>query len=135
LRKQIVKVGNKSEFASWNHASKGSFQEVQLTDDQFIIPGFVDTHIHAPQVPNIGLGLDLPLMDWLNVYTFPLETEYKDDAFAKHVYEKVVVSAKSYQNIGFGINIQSIPAPNSRRWHHNCLLLWNNPHKRLQDSR
>jgi hypothetical protein len=41
-------------------------------------------------------------MDWLNAYTFPLETEYKDDAFAKHVYEKVVVSEKSYQNLGFG---------------------------------
>ena len=66
--------------------------ELQLTDDQFFIPGFIDTHIHAPQVPNIGLGLDLPLMDWLNAYTFPLESEYKNDAFASHVYEKVVVS-------------------------------------------
>lgn len=44
-------------------------------------------------MPNIGLGLDKPLIDWLNTYTFPLETEYKDVTFAKQVYEKVVVSA------------------------------------------
>ena len=59
------------------------------------MPGFIDTHIHAPQVPNIGLGLDKPLMEWLNAYTFPTETEFKDKAFAKAVYEKVVVSIYS----------------------------------------
>lgn len=31
-------------------------------------------------------------MDWLNAYTFPMETQYKDDSFAQHVYEKVIVS-------------------------------------------
>ena len=87
-----MQTGAKSDFESWNHPNKQDFVEFQLTDDQFIIPGFIDTHIHAPQVPNIGLGLDLPLMDWLNVYTFPLESEYKNDDFAGHVYEKVVVS-------------------------------------------
>lgn len=66
--------------------------EVQLSENQFLMPGFIDTHIHAPQVPNIGLGLDKPLMEWLNAYTFPTETEFKDKAFAKNVYEKVVVS-------------------------------------------
>lgn len=64
----------------------------ELNSDQFLIPGFVDTHIHAPQVPNIGLGLDKPLLDWLNAYTFPMESEFKNDDFARHVYEKVVVS-------------------------------------------
>lgn len=87
-----MKVGDKSEFGSWEKLNKKDFKEIHLEEDQFMIAGFVDCHIHAPQVPNIGLGLDLPLMDWLNAYTFPLETQYKDDAFAKHVYEKVVVS-------------------------------------------
>lgn len=52
----------------------------------------MDTHIHASQVPNIGLGLDMPLMEWLNAYTFPMETEYKNKDFGRHVYHKVVVS-------------------------------------------
>lgn len=76
----------------WNYEHKKDFVEVQLSENQFLMPGFIDTHIHAPQVPNIGLGLDKPLMEWLNAYTFPTETEFKDKAFAKNVYEKVVVS-------------------------------------------
>lgn len=43
-------------------------------------------------MPNIGLGLDMGLLDWLNTYTFPLEAEYKDADFARHVYKNTVVS-------------------------------------------
>lgn len=42
-------------------------------------------------MPNIGLGLDMGLLDWLNTYTFPLEAEYKDEVFARHVYKDTVV--------------------------------------------
>lgn len=54
------------------------------------MPGFVDCHIHASQYPNLGLGLDLPLLQWLETYTFPLEAAYKDNEFAGQVYEAVV---------------------------------------------
>lgn len=84
----------KSDYGSWDHPNKADFEEVHLSDTQFLIPGFIDTHIHASQVPNIGLGLDKPLLDWLNIYTFPMESQYKDEAFAEHVYKKVVVSFK-----------------------------------------
>lgn len=63
---------------------------VVLNEDQFLMPGLIDCHIHAPQFPNIGLGLDMELLDWLNTYTFPLEANYKDDKFARHVYAKVI---------------------------------------------
>lgn len=65
-------------------------KRVVLTEDQFLVPGFIDCHIHAPQFPNIGLGLDMELLDWLNSYTFPLEVRYSDDEFARHVYAKVI---------------------------------------------
>ena len=39
----------------------------------FLIPGLVDCHIHAPQYTYTGNGLDLPLMQWLEQYTFPAE--------------------------------------------------------------
>ncbi|UJH70943.1 amidohydrolase family protein [Ornithinimicrobium sp. INDO-MA30-4] len=29
-----------------------------------LLPGFVDTHVHYPQLPIIG-GLGMPLMEWL----------------------------------------------------------------------
>lgn len=66
---------------------------------QFLMPGFIDCHIHAPQMPNIGLGLDKDLLGWLNAYTFPLEAQYTDLKFAASVYKKVVVSSSlSIQN-------------------------------------
>ncbi|XP_068619899.1 guanine deaminase [Battus philenor] len=66
------------------------FHKVILNQDQLLIPGFVDCHTHAPQFPNIGLGLDRPLLEWLDLYTFPLESKYVDIEFARRIYEQVV---------------------------------------------
>ena len=56
------------------------------------MPGMIDTHIHAPQYPNAGKGLDVGLMDWLKKYTFPTEARFKDLRFADMAYRKAVVS-------------------------------------------
>ena len=55
-----------------------------------LLPGLVDLHIHAPQYPQLGTALDLPLEDWLGAYTFPLEARYADLAFATRVYGTLV---------------------------------------------
>ena len=57
---------------------------------KMIIPGFVDLHLHAPQYPNIGLGLDKELIPWLNTYTFLEEKKYEDMEYAKDVYSKLI---------------------------------------------
>lgn len=59
---------------------------------EFFMPGMVDTHIHAPQYSYIGTALDIPLLQWLSKYTFPVESRFKDLDFAKKVYTQVVVS-------------------------------------------
>lgn len=56
------------------------------------MPGLVDTHIHASQYSYAGTALDMPLLQWLNTYTFPVESRFKDLEFANRVYTKVVVS-------------------------------------------
>lgn len=56
------------------------------------MPGMVDTHIHAPQYSYAGTGLDMTLLEWLNTYTFPVESRFKDLEFAHRVYTQVVVS-------------------------------------------
>eukprot|EP01102_Stenamoeba_stenopodia_P004903 TRINITY_DN1539_c0_g1_i1.p1 TRINITY_DN1539_c0_g1~~TRINITY_DN1539_c0_g1_i1.p1 ORF type:complete len:525 (-),score=114.10 TRINITY_DN1539_c0_g1_i1:25-1599(-) len=56
----------------------------------FLIPGFIDCHAHAPQYAQMGTGLDLPLLKWLNYYTFPLESRFRDTAFAREVYTKAI---------------------------------------------
>ena len=61
-----------------------------LSRTEVLIPGFVDTHIHAPQWAQSGTALDQPLEVWLQEYTFPLEARMKDLDFAESVYSDVV---------------------------------------------
>ena len=63
-----------------------------LQCSQFLMPGLVDAHIHAPQYVNSGTGYDRMLLDWLDTYTFPTEAKFKDKEVATDVYPKVVVS-------------------------------------------
>ncbi|XP_049886101.1 guanine deaminase [Pectinophora gossypiella] len=88
---KVSKRGTLHEFSEMEKVNAWSdFNVIRLTDSQFIMPGLVDCHTHAPQFPNIGLGLDRPLLDWLERYTFPLEKRYVDAQFAASVYENVV---------------------------------------------
>jgi len=68
--------------------SRGSLTELQ--EGQFLLPGFVDLHVHAPQWPQLGKALDAPLEVWLQKYTFPLEARYSDVSFAREVYSALV---------------------------------------------
>ncbi|KAG0233095.1 guanine deaminase [Mortierella sp. GBAus27b] len=69
---------------------------VVLDKHQFIIPGFVDTHIHASQYSYCGNGHDIPLLDWLDTLTFPHESKFEDPSHARQVYLKSV--ARSLRN-------------------------------------
>lgn len=63
---------------------------LELEPGQYLLPGFIDLHIHAPQWAQSGTALDLPLSEWLNTYTFPLEAKFSDLAFAKKIYSHLV---------------------------------------------
>lgn len=56
----------------------------------FFFPGFIDTHIHAPQLPNVGLFGNTTLLSWLTKYTFPLEAAFANINKAIEVYDDVV---------------------------------------------
>ncbi|KAI9276759.1 guanine deaminase [Phascolomyces articulosus] len=62
----------------------------RLTPEQFVFPGLVDTHAHAPQYVFAGSGMDLQLLEWLNTYVFPAESSFKSPQVAKDAYTKVV---------------------------------------------
>ncbi|KAI5867027.1 guanine deaminase [Durotheca rogersii] len=59
-------------------------------DGQFFFPGFVDTHLHAPQYPNVGIFGKSTLLDWLNTYTFPMEASMAELPRARRVYARCV---------------------------------------------
>ena len=58
--------------------------EVQDLRGGFLLPGFVDTHIHFPQVRIIG-SLGRSLLDWLEHSALPEEARMADEAYARTV--------------------------------------------------
>lgn len=67
------------------------FSNLKVKDykDNLIFQSFSDMHLHAPQYPMLGMGMDLPLLDWLDTYTFPTEANFKNVLFAKRIYRKL----------------------------------------------
>jgi guanine deaminase len=49
----------------------------------YLLPGFVDAHVHFPQVRVIG-GLGMELLDWLERRALPEEVRFSDAAHAAH---------------------------------------------------
>ena len=57
--------------------------------DRLIMQSFGDMHLHAPQYPMLGMGMDLPLMDWLKTYTFRTEARFADTDYARRIYRRL----------------------------------------------
>ncbi|QQK07809.1 amidohydrolase family protein [Miniphocaeibacter halophilus] len=68
------------------------YENLEIVDfgNKLIIPGFVDIHLHAPQINNLGLGADLELLDWLEKYTFPEEAKYRDLNYTEKSYSTLI---------------------------------------------
>lgn len=74
-------------------AARGEFRAVRASAphdevvdlrDGVLLPGFVDTHVHYPQIRAIG-GLGRPLLDWLEHSALPEEARLRDTAYATDV--------------------------------------------------
>ena len=57
--------------------------------DTLILPGYSDLHFHASQYENLGLGMDLTLLDWLRELTYPEEARFRDGDHARAVYNRL----------------------------------------------
>ncbi|KAB0804740.1 hypothetical protein PPYR_01710 [Photinus pyralis] len=93
-RNKIIAVGHSSELQ--NRFTSENVRKTLLSDSQILIPGLIDTHIHACQYPNIGVGMNKPLLQWLKDHTYPLEKKFKDAQFSKRCYDAVVKKTLSY---------------------------------------
>jgi guanine deaminase len=51
---------------------------------KLIVPGFIDCHVHFPQLDIIG-SYGAQLLDWLNRYAFPAEAKFADPDYAREV--------------------------------------------------
>ncbi len=88
---QVVTVGDDGLVISVTDGTESDQPiDLDLGPDLVLLPGLIDTHVHAPQWPQLGTGLDLPLERWLFDYTFPLEARYADLDFAESVWAHMV---------------------------------------------
>ena len=57
--------------------------DVRIIDhgEDLILPGFVDGHVHYPQM-NVIASFGAKLIDWLNTFTFPEEAKFSDKSYA-----------------------------------------------------
>lgn len=58
--------------------------EIEEYKNSLILPGFIDCHVHYVQSSMIG-SYGASLLDWLNKYTFPAESKFKDKEFCDEV--------------------------------------------------
>ena len=89
LSNAVIEVDGSGTVTSINTDDSGPVDH-DFGTDSVVLPGLVDTHIHAPQWPQLGTGLDLPLESWLFEYTFPIEQQLTDAAFAATVWQAMV---------------------------------------------
>nr|WP_319397017.1 amidohydrolase family protein [uncultured Desulfobacter sp.] len=81
----IVEAGN---LLSLEHEVPERLASLGVTDlgPGVVIPSFIDLHVHAPQYMQMGMGLDLGLLGWLENYTFPGEARFADENYAQKIY-------------------------------------------------
>ena len=56
---------------------------------RLILQGFSDMHLHAPQYPMLGMGMDLQLLEWLDRYTYRTESAFSDLEYARKIYRQL----------------------------------------------
>jgi len=83
----IIDEGKISKIGHWEALKKELPPEAKVTWYQqgLILPGFIDTHIHYPQLDMIAANSGGHLLQWLDKYTFPFEKKLKNQDYANDV--------------------------------------------------
>jgi guanine deaminase len=90
LRDVVITIDESGTITAIDDGDAGIAVDRDLGSSVVVIPGLIDAHIHAPQWPQLGTGLDLPLEQWLFDNTFPLEAKLTDPDFAAVVWPDMV---------------------------------------------
>lgn len=93
---------------------RASHPDAPVTDwrDGFVLPGFVDTHIHFPQLRILG-GLGRTLLDWLEHVALPEEARMADVAYATATAQRFVRALAAHGTttaLVFGSHFQAATA-------------------------
>lgn len=83
----VIDAGKIKKVGTYHALNKTIPPQAKITHykDGLILPGFIDTHIHYPQVDMIAANSGGHLLQWLDSYTFPFERKFKDKHYANDV--------------------------------------------------
>lgn len=81
---KIDSAGKIEKIGSFDKKDSFSNLDIIHFHDEFLVPGFVDTHLHFPQTDIIGC-YEGELLEWLNTYTFPEEATFNGGDKAQSV--------------------------------------------------
>lgn len=80
---RVIEYGHRETIMAEYGESLDNQASVHVHDytDKLIMPGFIDTHVHYPQIDMIA-AFGEQLLDWLNNYTFVTEANFADPKVA-----------------------------------------------------
>jgi guanine deaminase len=79
----VIKDGIIQNFGPFEElAPKYPNQQITHIQNRLILPGFIDGHIHFPQVRVLG-AYGKQLLDWLQIWIFPEEIKYANRDYAR----------------------------------------------------
>jgi guanine deaminase len=84
-------IGDNGRILGAQTADPGPDFERHDHGGRLLLPGFIDTHVHAPQldvIASYGSGL----LDWLDTYTFPAEMRHAEPAVAVDGAERFIAA-------------------------------------------
>jgi guanine deaminase len=82
----IIENGSIAEAGQASTLLQDLAEDVLLTEfpGKLIVPGFVDCHVHFPQLDIIA-SYGEQLLDWLQRYAYPVEARFSDPDYAREV--------------------------------------------------
>lgn len=81
----VIMQGKILWFGEWQ-AGQHAYSHIPTTHypGRWIVPGFIDTHIHYPQTEMVG-AYGEQLLGWLNKHTFPVEMQFENKHYADEI--------------------------------------------------
>ncbi len=82
----LVDEGNIAALGPAESLLRDLGDDIPLTEyaDKLIVPGFIDCHVHFPQLDIIA-SYGEQLLDWLNRYAYPAEARFADPDYAREI--------------------------------------------------
>lgn len=82
----LVRDGKIVATGAYDAVGKQAGSDVETVDHRphLILPGFIDAHLHYPQMQVIA-SYGAELLDWLSTYTFPEESKFRDAQHGRRI--------------------------------------------------